>query len=172
VAACSTLESKYIDRPRDSENTVVQMAAKRAYIAAIRQTLGLSDQFTQDVEDQKERFAEEPETPAATPAPRPNAAKKMPFGKFKGTPLGEMKSIDLSAALIWCRDKDATKFATLIAALEEVLNDRAEAAMTVGRALGQATDEPEPSTVAGSVSLETLTQSLEESDDEDSTLPF
>lgn len=48
---CSTLEAKYVSRPRDCENTVVKMAEKRAFIAAILFTLGLSNRFTQDVED-------------------------------------------------------------------------------------------------------------------------
>lgn len=52
MASCSTMESKYIDRPRDCENTVVQMAQKRAMVRAVRNTLGLSNRFTQDVEDQ------------------------------------------------------------------------------------------------------------------------
>jgi len=54
VGSCSTMESKYVDRPRDSENTVLQMAEKRAHVAATRITFGLSDQFTQDVEDNPE----------------------------------------------------------------------------------------------------------------------
>lgn len=51
VGACSTLESKYIDRPRDLENTVFKMAKKRAYVDATLTAYGLSDEFTQDVED-------------------------------------------------------------------------------------------------------------------------
>jgi hypothetical protein len=57
IASCSTLESKYIDRPRDAENTVLQMAEKRAFVAATRTALGLSEQFTQDIEDDPDRFA-------------------------------------------------------------------------------------------------------------------
>lgn len=56
VASCSTLESKYIDRPRDAENTVLQMAEKRAFVAATRTALGISEQFTQDIEDDPDRF--------------------------------------------------------------------------------------------------------------------
>lgn len=48
VGSCSTMESKYIDRPRDSENTVLKMAHKRAAVAATLLAFGLSDQFTQD----------------------------------------------------------------------------------------------------------------------------
>lgn len=46
----STTESKYISRPRDCGNTIVKMADKRAYVAAVLYTFGLSDSFTQDEE--------------------------------------------------------------------------------------------------------------------------
>ena len=51
VGSCSTMEAKYISRPRDLENTALKMAKKRAYVDATLTTFGLSDQFTQDVED-------------------------------------------------------------------------------------------------------------------------
>ncbi len=51
IGSASTMESKYIDRPRDLENTVLKMAQKRAMVAAVLNTFGLSDRFTQDVED-------------------------------------------------------------------------------------------------------------------------
>ena len=51
VGSCSSLESKYISRPRDVENTILKMAKKRCYIDATLTTFGLSDQFTQDLED-------------------------------------------------------------------------------------------------------------------------
>jgi hypothetical protein len=51
VGSCSTMESKYVDRPRDSENTVLKMAHKRAMICATLAAFGLSEQFTQDLED-------------------------------------------------------------------------------------------------------------------------
>lgn len=50
VGACSTLESKYVDRPRDTENTIVKMAQKRALVAATLIAYGLSDQFA-DIDD-------------------------------------------------------------------------------------------------------------------------
>lgn len=49
---CSTLESKYIDRPRDCENVVCKMSQKRSFTAAVLHSFGLSDRFTQDLEDQ------------------------------------------------------------------------------------------------------------------------
>lgn len=51
LASCSSMESKYIDRPRDSENTVLKMAEKRAFVGATLLAYGLSDEFTQDVEE-------------------------------------------------------------------------------------------------------------------------
>lgn len=53
-ASCSTLESKYISRPRDCDNTVLKMAEKRAFIGAILFTLGMSNRFTQDIEEGEE----------------------------------------------------------------------------------------------------------------------
>lgn len=80
---CSTMESKYVDRPRDCENTVLKMAQKRAFIAATLNAFGLSNRFTQDVEDMYEQVpaaAPASEAPAAPPptttAAQPAASKK------------------------------------------------------------------------------------------------
>jgi hypothetical protein len=51
MGVCSTMESKYVDRPRDCDNTALKMSEKRSLVGAVLVTLGLSDQFTQDVED-------------------------------------------------------------------------------------------------------------------------
>lgn len=51
IGSCSTMESKYISRPRDCENTALKMAEKRALVAATLNVLGLSSSFTQDIED-------------------------------------------------------------------------------------------------------------------------
>lgn len=51
IGSCSTLEGKYIDRPRECENTCLKMAEKRALVAAALGAFGLSDRFTQDVEE-------------------------------------------------------------------------------------------------------------------------
>ncbi|RYG47370.1 hypothetical protein EON79_07550 [bacterium] len=57
VGSCSSLESKYIRSPRDNENTILKMGKKRAYVDAVLTTLGLSDRFTQDVEDMRDNKA-------------------------------------------------------------------------------------------------------------------
>lgn len=51
IGSCSSMESKYIENPRDAENTIFKMAHKRAIVGGTLVTFGLSDQFTQDVED-------------------------------------------------------------------------------------------------------------------------
>jgi hypothetical protein len=46
IGSCSTMESKYIDRPRDCENTALKMAHKRALVGATLITFGLSDRIS------------------------------------------------------------------------------------------------------------------------------
>lgn len=62
IGVASTMESKYIDRPRDLENTIAKMAKKRAQIDAVLSTFGLSEMFTQDLDDMSGG-------PTGTPAP-------------------------------------------------------------------------------------------------------
>ena len=57
IGVCSSLESKYIDRPRDCENTILKMGEKRAMVGATLHAYGLSDRFTQDVEDIADNMA-------------------------------------------------------------------------------------------------------------------
>lgn len=69
----STLESKYIDRPRDCENTVCKMAQKRAFVGAVLHAFALSNRFTQDVEDFQDRPENQPVNvtpPAKDEAPK------------------------------------------------------------------------------------------------------
>lgn len=51
LGSCSSLESKYIRAPRESENTILKIAKKRAYVDSTLTSFALSDRFTQDVED-------------------------------------------------------------------------------------------------------------------------
>jgi hypothetical protein len=118
LGSCSSMESKYIDRPRDSENTVLKMAFKRAHVAAVLTTLGLSEAFTQDVEDLP-HLAERAELPPE--------AFLMPFGESKGKPIGEVETKDLQGAAKWAEDK-APKFADFVNAAHLVLKARADAA--------------------------------------------
>jgi hypothetical protein len=80
LGSCSTMESKYIDRPRDCENTVLKMAQKRALVAAVLNGFGLSDRFTQDVEEFAEPHAEAGETGNRTGARQEHPAGKAGAG--------------------------------------------------------------------------------------------
>lgn len=99
LGSCSTLESKYVDRPRDLENTVIKMAEKRAYIGATLLTHGLSEQFTQDVEDTGVASDDTQAIAAPEPDPGPPPAEvgsaewaigfEIPSGVHKGMKLPE-----------------------------------------------------------------------------------
>lgn len=52
------------------------------------------------------------------------AEKIMPFGNSKGERLGKIPNDELAKTVAWCREKDDGKFAELIAACEEVMEDR------------------------------------------------
>jgi hypothetical protein len=71
IGSCSTLEAKYISRPRDMENTIIKMAQKRAFVAATLTTFGLSNAFTQDMEDIKENEKHYDYSTAPTPQAKP-----------------------------------------------------------------------------------------------------
>lgn len=61
--------------------------------------------------------------PAPTPAAKSGAAADfvMPFGKTKGTPLGQMDPLDLESAIKWVHDKAPGKFGDFVNAAEAVL---------------------------------------------------
>lgn len=61
IGEASTMESKYVDRPRECANTVLKMAQKRAMVSAVKETFGLSDRFTVDLEDHQEDRESPPE---------------------------------------------------------------------------------------------------------------
>lgn len=59
IGSASTMEAKYVNSPRDSENTILKMAKKRSMVDAVLTAFALSDRFTQDVEDLVDREAAE-----------------------------------------------------------------------------------------------------------------
>lgn len=86
IGVCSTMEAKYVDRPRECENTALKMAEKRAHVGAVLNAFGLSDQFTQDVEDQSRgEAAHEDEPVEAITSETP-----IPFGKMQGKTLADL----------------------------------------------------------------------------------
>lgn len=80
IGVCSTMEAKYVDRPRECENTALKMAEKRAHVGAVLNAFGLSEQFTQDVEDNPQAATEEVSTEPIT------RDSVVDWGRFKDTP--------------------------------------------------------------------------------------
>lgn len=117
VGVCSTMESKYVDRPRDSQNTAAKMAQKRALVAAVLMTFGLSDQFTQDVEEMRDvieqRQAEEHGEAEVEEVPTADAV--WPLGKYSGRTLDKLPS----AFLVWGLDP-ARDFGTFTSEWQEL----------------------------------------------------
>lgn len=63
LGSCSTMEGKYVDRPRECENTVLKMAQKRAEIGAVVSALGLSNRFVTAEEAAKKKAKSTPPVP-------------------------------------------------------------------------------------------------------------
>lgn len=187
VGACSSLESKYIDRPRDSENTVLKMAKKRAFVDATLTALGLSDQFTQDVEDiqANERAARGDSDPAdrwnrpAPAEPEPPLTLELALamtlgaeGDFNGQggkPLSGCSPRLLSGAAAWI-DKDddrKARYERLRSAIQIVLTHReGEARAALAKADAEAEQRAKPVTGAA----EEMPAGLDSPDDDG--LPF
>lgn len=91
IGTCSTMESKYIDRARDCENTAIKMAQKRALVSAVLHAFGLSSSFAADLEDHADASdateARRREAPAAPPkaaaAPAGDASKAKAYDGSK-----------------------------------------------------------------------------------------
>jgi hypothetical protein len=111
IGSCSSLESKYIDRPRDVENTIIKMAEKRALVGAALTTFGLSDQFTQDVEDLADNRTAADEEVVDQPEIVKDLAWAKAFGlpwpkhKHFGQPIDLRSTEELESALKWAKDK-------------------------------------------------------------------
>ncbi|OFX00112.1 MAG: hypothetical protein A3E78_04010 [Alphaproteobacteria bacterium RIFCSPHIGHO2_12_FULL_63_12] len=132
IGACSSMESKYVDRPRDSENTILKMATKRAHVGAVLGAFGLSEQFTQDVEDlPREAIVKEapPESPLDKKWPNwPNFAyARKPFRDIPTDVLTEQlqKARTTVEKARERRDADVVRMGeALIANIEAVLEIR------------------------------------------------
>jgi hypothetical protein len=61
---------------------------------------------------------------SGSPAKSGGYVKVMPFGKFKGTSMGELASAELERTKKWCTETDAAKFKDLIATCNSILADR------------------------------------------------
>lgn len=166
AGAASTMESKYISRPRDCENTVFKMAAKRARIDACLTTFGLSEQFTQDVEDTASGEDDE-DADLEEREPRTftlQEALELPFpftthAKYGGKPLKDVSVHMLTVARDYLRKKidehgESADRVEPLTAVELVLQSKEgekRADPTAGTSNGSSTSAP-PTNGASSLS--------------------
>ena len=136
IGSCSTMESKYVDRPRDCENTVLKMAMKRAHVAAVLSTFGLSEEFAQDLEEAHVAAATAVvEEAQASVSPLDKTWPNWPNYKWAGKKFREIPTDELAeqlrkarGAVARARDKKDERIVemgeALIATIEFVLEDR------------------------------------------------
>jgi hypothetical protein len=151
---------------RECENTMDKMAQKRAKVGAAIMALAIADIFTQDIEDMPiEHLAS-----GSQPAPReaasafnkPDAEKKVPFGKSKGTMFKDMPVDELVNMRDWAEGKDAEKFKDLIEAVDRHVADRSQkaAAPQTAQPAAPAAQTPEDAWSAAKVAAEALGDDL------------
>ena len=165
IGVCSTMEKKYVDRPRECENTALKIAEKRAHVGAVLNAFGLSEEFTQDVEDSDGAKADEEsrqERPIQTKeeAEKVTADTPFPFGKaLKGKTLKEMDV----GAINWMLEPDrkfgdkATTDAWVKAANTELLrrSDEAAGATPEGPSTGSSATTTSPTSGPSTTTTET-----------------
>jgi hypothetical protein len=126
IGSCSTMEQKYVSRPRDSENTVLKMAKKRALVDAVLGALSLSDRFTQDVGDDEEEQAD---------APRPRAVNDRDQlvadigGLFAQLGVADSERKEHTRRILGRRPENLEDLQTVRAVLAEQLGARAAKAV-------------------------------------------
>lgn len=101
IGSCSTMESKYIDRPRDTENTVLKMAKKRASVDAVLSTLALTGRFAPD---EPEDDGTDDDGVVEDPTDGLTLAQALAF-QLNGVAIGEMRAKALSNAMQWITGK-------------------------------------------------------------------
>lgn len=96
IGSCSSMEAKYVENPRETENTVLKIARKRAMIDGTLTTFGLSDQFTQDLDDADDTPRQASPVARRAPVARRNApVRQRPRDEYPedmdhGTALGRL----------------------------------------------------------------------------------
>lgn len=170
IATCSSLEAKYCDRPREVENTLIQMACKRAHSASVLRATGLSGRFSGEGEPVDAGHDEDGVVADPTDGLTLEEALLM---EINGQTLGSLRPKGLRAARTWCDgklqdDPESSKMLRISAMIDMVgtfrvanpLPPRAEPA-----AAADALAAPPPA------AADAATNAALESDDE-VTLPF
>lgn len=102
IATCSSLEGKYCNRPREVENTLVQMASKRAHSAAVLRATGLSGRFSTEGEPETEHVDDD--GVVEDPTDGLTLAQALEH-KINNVALGTMRPKALDRTTSWCEGK-------------------------------------------------------------------
>lgn len=169
IGSCSTMESKYIDRPRDSENTVLKMAKKRASVDATLSTLALSGRFAPDdvpeVDDPPRQAEPDEDGAVADPTDGLTLAQALDHS-INNVQLGRMRPTALENTKAWVSGKllDDPTDATLL---------RIAAMIDMVRTYRETNPLPPKVKEAAPVAATPNADGTSGSDDDDSTkLPF
>jgi hypothetical protein len=141
IGVASTAEPNYANRPRELENTILKMAAKRAMVDAVVKAFALSDLFTQDLEDMPEIEAVQP-PPANTaqPAQSQQPTKLPPAENTSKKPVSTVRLLrqagltddEIEELANWASENDAT------ADVRQVVTSLAEADSLSRQEVGKA----------------------------------
>lgn len=112
VGACGTDEES--GRREITMADAIATAETRATNRAISNLIAMGEVSAEEMSKGEPRAS----------GPKAARDKVMPFGKTKGKKLGELETKELDSTAKWCREKDATKFADLIAAIDTVIAER------------------------------------------------
>jgi hypothetical protein len=115
VAACSSDEAtgRRVITIADAIATAMTRASNRA----VSNLIAMGEVSAEEIGSRKSYGGE-----SRNGSPKNDAEKVMPFGRNKGTKLGEIVTEDLESALKWCREKGKTDLAE---AIGNVLANRA-----------------------------------------------
>ncbi len=117
VGACGSDEAR--GRREITIADAIATAMTRASNRAVSNLIAMGEVSAEEVGARK-AYGNEPSRGQATG--KPDADKIMPFGRTKGTRLGDIETPDLETTLKWCREKGKTDLAD---AISNVLADRA-----------------------------------------------
>ena len=166
IGSCSTMESKYVDRPRDMENTVLKMAKKRAAVDAVLSTMALTGRFAP--EEAADEADNQDDGVVADPTDGLTLAIALAHVQ-NGAVLGEMRPKTLSASRAWCDGKLQDDFESppllrLSAMLDMVIEYR--------KANPVETKAAQSPTAAAAPAAAAVTNAALEADDDEIKLPF
>lgn len=176
IGSCSTMESKYIDRPREMENTVLKMAKKRASTDAVLTTMALSGRFAPE-----ESAGEENDEDGVVSDPTDGLTLAEALAhEINHVQLGTMSPKGLKRSMVWCdgklQDDPDSAYLQRVAAMLAMVSDHRETNPlppkdAPAEPAKAASKEVEPAPSA-TTSTETKSDTSFDDDEDDDGLPF